>query len=643
MKRILLLLTVIGFLCSPGWAQSGGFSTGRGANITHFPGVPSGSCTRSQLAENDATGDFYDCLVGVWFKIGPGSASTVAFSGITSATNTTAAMVCGTGCSIATSGSGTNVATKAAIWTTARLLAGNSVDGSANVAFANAFIVQGTADSGLSGAQFLGALATGVVKNTTSTGVLSIAVAADIYGLWSGTKDSSHCLAGDGTMQSCAGGGGSPGGSTTQLQYNNAAAFGGTAGLTWSSANQALALATGAITTDINPFALTWTYNAAGTTFNGHKETLTNTASHAGSLGWQWCVGATCTTIDTSGNMVIPGNITFGGSNLQINTGGTQQGFVSIGGGTSLAPYQLFQDSASGHKSYFTGDPTVAGRVCVGTAVPGADCTTQSAAGTALFGGAELLKLNAASTGTTLNKLAKLAGTTDTVVIATTSDTAIPLFLVVAGAGTSGNAILQLDGEAPCIFDGATIALDFVVASTTTGGDCHDTGSPVAPTSGWVVGQVTSTNGSGGTYTVQISPGYNASAGGGSSSQAILGLVANGPVDFGNTTYYIGVTGNAANGTVYATTESPVQIVWPVACTAKNLWLQTSGGAGSNRVITLRQNGADTTLTVSVAQNTTGGDTTHSVSLAAGDLVNLSTTATSATAAQFKSFSMTCQ
>jgi hypothetical protein len=67
----------------------------------------------------------------------------------------------------------------AAKWTTARTLAGNSVDGSANVAFANKFILQGTADTGLSGAQFLGALSTGIVKNTTATGVLSIAVAAD--------------------------------------------------------------------------------------------------------------------------------------------------------------------------------------------------------------------------------------------------------------------------------------------------------------------------------------------------------------------------------------------------------------------------------------------------------------------------------
>ena len=72
-----------------------------------------------------------------------------------------------------------NTTGSAATWTTSRNLAGNSVDGSANVAFSNKFIVQGTTDTGLSGAQFLGSLGTGIVKNTTSTGVLSIAVAGD--------------------------------------------------------------------------------------------------------------------------------------------------------------------------------------------------------------------------------------------------------------------------------------------------------------------------------------------------------------------------------------------------------------------------------------------------------------------------------
>lgn len=85
-------------------------------------------------------------------------------------------------------------ATSAGKWTTARNLAGNSVDGSANVAFSNKFIVQGTTDAGLSGAQFLGALGTGIVKNTTTTGVLSIAVAGDFPTLNQNTTGSAGSL-----------------------------------------------------------------------------------------------------------------------------------------------------------------------------------------------------------------------------------------------------------------------------------------------------------------------------------------------------------------------------------------------------------------------------------------------------------------
>ena len=49
--------------------------------------------------------------------------------------------------------------------------------------YASKFIVQGTSDANLSGAQFLGALGTGVLKNTTTTGMLSIAAAADLPSL----------------------------------------------------------------------------------------------------------------------------------------------------------------------------------------------------------------------------------------------------------------------------------------------------------------------------------------------------------------------------------------------------------------------------------------------------------------------------
>jgi hypothetical protein len=91
-----------------------------------------------------------------------------------------------------------NTTGSAAKWTTARNLAGNSVDGSANVAFSNAFIVQGTADAGLSGAQFLGALATGLLKNTTTTGVLSAAASADVIALFSSCSGTQY-LGADGT------------------------------------------------------------------------------------------------------------------------------------------------------------------------------------------------------------------------------------------------------------------------------------------------------------------------------------------------------------------------------------------------------------------------------------------------------------
>ena len=129
-----------------------------------------------------------------------GGSGTPSFASLTGGTNTTAAMVCGSGCTLSATGSGSITATSAAKWTTARLLAGNSVDGSAAVPFANKFIVQGTADSGLSGAQFLGALSTGVMKVTTTTGAITDSIYSDITALWTtgGTCNSTTTLFGDG-------------------------------------------------------------------------------------------------------------------------------------------------------------------------------------------------------------------------------------------------------------------------------------------------------------------------------------------------------------------------------------------------------------------------------------------------------------
>ena len=109
-----------------------------------------------------------------------------------------------------------------------------------------------------------------------------------------------------------------------------------------------------------------------------------------------------------------------------------------------------------------------------------------------------LIIANAASTGTTLNKLAKVTGAPSTATVAATSDTGGIMGVVIANAGTSGSATIQTYGIVSCLFDGATTAGDYVQVSPTTGGDCHDVGSSY-PTSSQVLGRVMVTNASAGT------------------------------------------------------------------------------------------------------------------------------------------------
>jgi hypothetical protein len=129
-----------------------------------------GTVTNTMLAGSIANTKLVNSSVTVGTTAIALGASSTTLAGLTSVTST--------GFTGALTGNA-DTATSAGKWTTARNLAGNSVDGSAAVAFANKFIVQGTTDTGLSGAQFLGSLGTGIVKNTTTTGVLSIAVAGD--------------------------------------------------------------------------------------------------------------------------------------------------------------------------------------------------------------------------------------------------------------------------------------------------------------------------------------------------------------------------------------------------------------------------------------------------------------------------------
>jgi hypothetical protein len=113
---------------------------------------------------------------------------------------------------------------------------------------------------------------------------------------------------------------------------------------------------------------------------------------------------------------------------------------------------------------------------------------------------------NAATTGTTVNTLTKLTGTPSAAVISSAGDTGGAVGITTTGAGTSGSATISYMGSTSCVFDGATVAGDYVQISSTTAGDCHDTGSLSYPASGQVVGRVLSTNSAGGTYTLDLFP-----------------------------------------------------------------------------------------------------------------------------------------
>lgn len=114
---------------------------------------------------------------------------------------------------------------------------------------------------------------------------------------------------------------------------------------------------------------------------------------------------------------------------------------------------------------------------------------------------------NAASTGTTIGKLAKPTGAPATAVISTTSDAITAILGVVHGwtgtSGTTGSALITQVGIDTCAFDGATTSLDYVGPSTSVNGDCTDLGA-TPPSSGYI-GRVLATIGSAGNASVVFS------------------------------------------------------------------------------------------------------------------------------------------
>lgn len=219
-----------------------------------------------------------------------------------------------------------NTTGSAAKLTTARTIAGTSFDGSANIALANKFIVQGTTDAGLSGAQFLGALGTGLVKNTTTTGILSIATAGTDYQapITLTTIGSGAATFISNTLNIPTPSGSAPGGSTTQIQYNNAGAFAGATGLTTTGTNLVITDAT----------ATAFAVGATGST-NPAVLIDASTASSATGLTFKSAAaggGYTVTLTSSGTNEASTWNLSKGSGNAQLNGGG----FFSINAGGTM-------------------------------------------------------------------------------------------------------------------------------------------------------------------------------------------------------------------------------------------------------------------------------------------------------------------
>jgi hypothetical protein len=120
---------------------------------------------------------------------------------------------------------------------------------------------------------------------------------------------------------------------------------------------------------------------------------------------------------------------------------------------------------------------------------------------------------NASVGGTVQNRLAILTGAPSTAVTAAITDTSKIVGIVIANAGTSGNAEIVQNGSVDCEFDGAATAGNYVGASTTLAGRCKDLGSSLPTTGVQVIGRVLETIGSAGNALVYTFTGEQHTSG----------------------------------------------------------------------------------------------------------------------------------
>lgn len=257
-----------------------------------------------------------------------------------------------------------------------------------------------------------------------------------------------------------------------------------------------LACDIGAGTATVTPTTSTITYLSGGVVHSAQTTMPVATGQCAFTYSdntnyFSIIIAATGVTSFTGDSLVYSNSASTGPVTLTLNTQTANKVFANCTGGTAAPTFcSIVNAMLPG-----TGATTVNGQSCA----LGSTCTLPP--GT-------ITVANAGTTGTTVNTLTKLVGAPSTAVITATTDTSGVIGITTSGAGTAGSAVIQLLGSVSCVFDGATIAGDYVQISTTTVGNCHDTNSATypAPGTGDVIGRVFSTNGAAGTYGIDLFP-----------------------------------------------------------------------------------------------------------------------------------------